>query len=342
MTVKWSEVFHRSRLAPAAFLVTSSHQGDVFEWLTGQKVASCRASGMYSSLVDGWAVLDGGVTHISRYGLTSLPDGIRIIGWQTLRLLIHDLNLAPPNRALLQEPMGLGVEELLLRHRVATPDDDRAKEQAEILTTCDDGPSLQWAVKQLIGDKGLPSKRAPTGPAAGTLGALGLTAEDAEMLVGAADVEAITQAVHYLASAAKETQLADLARYPGGIWPERQAARTVLGVLKAGIPSFKEWVAAGFHPGLVGEALVAGVSLEAAKNWLGEGAHARFILDATNAGVTLEQLKPFRALSIGWPTSLHCVELGVSIEEIQAHVSELVNASDAAVSLVLERSRPTY
>ena len=165
---------------PAVFRVQTGYKRSVYEWLDQQDVPVVISEGIYESHITAWGVLDGGVTSTHAYGFGSLPGGLRVFGWQTLRLLISELDLEPPKRLLLGEGVILDIVELQRRHGVADPKDGDSDRRAESLT-CSDSISLQWAVRSVFGDTALASSRAASAPARGQWG-------DAHFSQGAADV----------------------------------------------------------------------------------------------------------------------------------------------------------
>jgi hypothetical protein len=177
---KWSEVFKRSKTMPAVFLVDAGYQNSVYEWLEAQSVPVVESAGLYEPRITAWGVLDGGVSSTNASGFGSLRSGLRVFGWQTLRLLIAELVLEPPKRALPGEGVILDGAELQRRHQVADSADPEVERRATLLS-CSDSLSLQWAVRSLFGDAALASKRAPGAPAHGQWG-------DAHFSQGAADL----------------------------------------------------------------------------------------------------------------------------------------------------------
>src|SRR4029078_3085679 len=96
--------------------------------------------------VEAWAVLDGGVTSMEGYGATTLPCGVRVVGFQVLRLLIADLDLAGP--APFDGEIVLDPEELRSAHR-AIGRSAEAVEKAELLSSCHDAVLLRWVAATL-------------------------------------------------------------------------------------------------------------------------------------------------------------------------------------------------
>ena len=94
-------------------------------------------------------MLDGGVTSLEGYGATSLPCGVRVVGFQALRLLIADLGLSGPAAPFDGETV-LDLEELRCAHR-ATGRSPTAVEQAELLASCHDAVLLRWVAATLAG-----------------------------------------------------------------------------------------------------------------------------------------------------------------------------------------------
>lgn len=136
-------------MAVGIFGVAAAYRPVIRKWVTRQDVPSVVSRGMYSPTVYGWAVLDGGITEIHRYGLTSLPSGIRVVGWQTLRLLVDELGLVPPRRPLPGEVL-VDVEELRRRHNSGIAQDDEAHRCAELLASCEDGETTPGVARTLL------------------------------------------------------------------------------------------------------------------------------------------------------------------------------------------------
>jgi hypothetical protein len=147
MTVSWSTAFHRSPLGAAVFDVVPDYRYTVLAWASIQDVPTVRHRALHVPAVEAWAVLDGGVTSLEGYGATSLPCGVRVVGFQALRLMIADLRLAGPGRPFDGETV-LDPDELRRAHRTAarTPS---TVEQAELLASCHDAVLLRWVAATL-------------------------------------------------------------------------------------------------------------------------------------------------------------------------------------------------
>jgi hypothetical protein len=171
MAPYWSAVFARSRMGPGIFVVTAAHRPVVRQWLDAQDVPVIVSRDLYSPTITGWAVLDGGCTEIDRYGLTSLPSRIRVVGWQTLRLLVDELGLAGPRRVLPGE-RAVEIAELRRRHTSDAARDQAAAGRAELLATCADGASIRSAAQELLG-YGPPETPLETARAEGPNGPMG-------------------------------------------------------------------------------------------------------------------------------------------------------------------------
>jgi hypothetical protein len=149
MTVSWSSVFRGSPLGAAVFDVASDYRYTVLAWASIQDVPTVRHRELHMPAVEAWAVLDGGVTSLEGYGATSLLSGVRVVGFQVLRLLVADLNLSGPVRPFDGETV-LDPEELHRAHR-AVGRSPSAVEQAELLATCRDAVLLRWVAATLLG-----------------------------------------------------------------------------------------------------------------------------------------------------------------------------------------------
>ncbi|GEL20124.1 hypothetical protein [Pseudonocardia asaccharolytica] len=151
----WSDVFDRTEFGPAVFAVTPTHRRTVLGWAEAQDVPAVSNRDLYAPAVDGWAVLDGGITsvhpHSSTTPATTLPPGVRVVGFQALRLLVCELDLVRPPRPFPGEAWA-DVAELRRRHRSPDARLPSAVEKAELLASCVDGPSLRWVAATLLAE----------------------------------------------------------------------------------------------------------------------------------------------------------------------------------------------
>lgn len=146
----WTEVFRHGGWGPTVFECIPGHRGAVRDWALRQHVPRTSVRELHLPDVDAWAVLDGGVTSIHGYGLTSLPCGVRVVGFQTFRLLLAELGLAGP---VLPFPGETVHEPTELRRRHGSPAarGPAAAEQAELLAACSDAVLLRWVAQTLAG-----------------------------------------------------------------------------------------------------------------------------------------------------------------------------------------------
>jgi hypothetical protein len=149
MVLIWSDVVRPTALGPAVFEVAPAHRWLVRDWLRAQDLPHAAQRDVHSPTVEGWALLDGGITEISGYGLTSLPHGIRVVGFGALRLLLAELDVEGPAEPFPDEPPA-DLDELRRRHRVAAHDCPDTHEQAELLATCRDAVLLRWVAAILF------------------------------------------------------------------------------------------------------------------------------------------------------------------------------------------------
>ncbi len=147
MVLLWSDLVAASPFGPAVFEVRPGHRRRVREWAAAHAVATAAQRDVHMPLVEAWAVLDGGVTAVSGYGLTSLPYGVRVIGFQALRLLLAHLDVPGPGPFPDEAPVPL--DELHRRHRATRPGAAEAVEQAELLSVCRDAVLLRWVARTL-------------------------------------------------------------------------------------------------------------------------------------------------------------------------------------------------
>jgi hypothetical protein len=148
MTVSWSSVFRRSPLGAAVFDVAADYRYTVLAWASVQDVPTVRYRELHLPAIEAWAMLDGGVTSLEGYGATSLPCGVRVVGFQVLRLLVADLGLAGPARPFDGETV-LDPDELRKLHKAAGRSAS-ATEQAELLASCRDAVLLRWVAATLL------------------------------------------------------------------------------------------------------------------------------------------------------------------------------------------------
>lgn len=146
MGLAWSDVVVRvPELGPAVFEVAPDHQARVRGWAVGRRLPHAVSQDVHFPFVEGWAVLDGGITAISGYGLTSLTHGVRVIGSAALRLLLADLHADGP----FPDDLALDPDELRRRHAATAPDSPDAVEQAELLAACQDAQMLRFVARTL-------------------------------------------------------------------------------------------------------------------------------------------------------------------------------------------------
>jgi len=150
MTACWTAAFRRSPHGAAVFDVLPHRQEDVLTWVRRQDAPSIRHRAVHAPEVEGWSVLDGGVTRLHGYGVTTLSSGVRVIGFRVLRLMLADLDLAGPVQPFDGEALG-DLSALRRSHRLA-PRDAIAVEQAEMLATCHDAVMLRWVAATLLAE----------------------------------------------------------------------------------------------------------------------------------------------------------------------------------------------
>jgi hypothetical protein len=149
MGLIWSDVVRTTSLGPAVFEVLPAHRGRVRNWLAGQDLPHAAERDVHSPTVEGWALLDGGITAVSGYGLTSLPHGLRVVGYGALRLVLAGLGVAPPAEPFPDEQV-VGLDELRRRYRASLAGSAQVREQAELLAACRDALLLRWVAATLF------------------------------------------------------------------------------------------------------------------------------------------------------------------------------------------------
>ena len=144
----WSDLLVPAGWGPGVFDVATGYRSVVREWIERQDVPFVSARAVHAPSVEAWAVLDGGITSVYGYGLTSLPHGMRVVGFAAFRLVVDALGLAGPAQALPGETLA-DVTELRRRHRTRSARDPVAVEQAELLSVCQDAVMLRWVAAAL-------------------------------------------------------------------------------------------------------------------------------------------------------------------------------------------------
>jgi len=155
---------------PAIFRVRPAFVQATQDWLRRQNVPSVRSSGIFMPSITAWAILDGGITSTQQYGLTSLPSGLRVFGWQALTLLSADLGVALPTRVMPGQPGLFDATDLQQRHAMTGPEDADGVARAEALAGAGDYESLRWVIRALFGDGALSADRNAHEPARGAWG----------------------------------------------------------------------------------------------------------------------------------------------------------------------------
>ncbi|GAA4678465.1 hypothetical protein GCM10023215_09280 [Pseudonocardia yuanmonensis] len=146
---EWTGLFGRSALASTVFEVAPVGRPRVREWLAAQSVATAWTRDPHAPAVDAWAVADGGVLAVARWSPARsagdedmLPSGLYVVGFGAFRLLTAALEVPRPVRPLPGEPLA-DLDALIRAHEAVSPTCREAVEQAELLATCVDRPTLR-------------------------------------------------------------------------------------------------------------------------------------------------------------------------------------------------------
>lgn len=101
----WSVAFRRSSVHPAVFAVRDRIiTTELLTWAAARPLAHQHQAYAFSAELDGWALLDGGLSYLQSRARGRLRSGLRVIGWAALRHLAAELGLVPPRRLLVGEP----------------------------------------------------------------------------------------------------------------------------------------------------------------------------------------------------------------------------------------------
>jgi hypothetical protein len=100
----WSVVFRRSTVHPAVFTVREPDaERELVEWAREVRLVHRHQEYAFSAELDGWALLDGGLSRLRARSSGRLRSGLRIVGWSALRLVSTELGLVAPRRRLVGE-----------------------------------------------------------------------------------------------------------------------------------------------------------------------------------------------------------------------------------------------
>jgi hypothetical protein len=109
----WSDTFRRSTVHPAVFAVRDpAIATELLEWAARHSLPHRHQAYAFSAELDGWALLDGGLSCLQSRAHGRLRSGLRVIGWSCLRYLAAELELTPPRRLLVGEPARRSDDEL--------------------------------------------------------------------------------------------------------------------------------------------------------------------------------------------------------------------------------------
>lgn len=149
-SVRWSQVFRRSRAIPGVFVVSRPYEDAVAGLVAALPVPGISAGGMYEPVVEGWAFLDGGMHHIDSdgYGMWTLHSAWRVIGSKSLVALCRLLALAPPER-LMGEPLPLDSDALVAELMATTIQNPELMSRAELIAAAATGDDLRGVMVKL-------------------------------------------------------------------------------------------------------------------------------------------------------------------------------------------------
>jgi hypothetical protein len=101
----WSTTFRRSTVHPAVFAVRDPGAAkELLAWAAEGRLPHRHKAYAFSAELDGWALLDGGLSDLHSRARGRLRSGMRVVGWSALRLVSAELGLTPPRRLLMGEP----------------------------------------------------------------------------------------------------------------------------------------------------------------------------------------------------------------------------------------------
>lgn len=151
----WTVAFTRSRLSPVVFNVDRDWEQPVLAAVQATGLIRYSALSMFDSGFGSIAVLDGFVVDYAPYGFPAakLRAGVRVLGFDTLRLVCHLLGLRPPSRRLHQDDAVRTESDLreALAEQLALPEVDRAA-RSQIGLGIEDRETLDIAITEAWGE----------------------------------------------------------------------------------------------------------------------------------------------------------------------------------------------
>lgn len=303
----WSGAFRRSAVAPSLFKVSPRFEPAVESWLSEGRLPS-----MARGEVRSWAFGDGGVTACDGSSFGSMPSGMWVAGWRSLRHLVDALGLAPPRRSIRGEDAHLRGSPTVPSHS--------GEDQAKLLTAYYDGQTMRWAIRRLLGDEGLASTRDETAPAPAAWGDAGFCEGARKAL---ADSMAVGEATAYARrldlQLLEDTPLDEPYRGIVGVF-----AQQVADLHRVGLPTIEEWLAAGVSTAGALAALEGGMTAEEGRGWVELGAPTSpFYMSFFAASArTPADAAPYVALGVDANLACRLAMKDVPIGEIARSVRE--------------------
>jgi len=148
----WSAVFRRSTVHPAVFSIRDpGAAAALIDWAGGYGLAHDHHAYLLSAELDGWALLDGGLSYLQAHMHGRLRSGLRVVGWLSLRLLAAEIGVVAPRRLLVGEPAGRDRPALSLLAEQGWLTHPPATAQAGLLVSYVDANGLREVADQLVG-----------------------------------------------------------------------------------------------------------------------------------------------------------------------------------------------
>jgi hypothetical protein len=153
----WTTVFRRSTVHPAVFAVRDRGIAErAMQWADRVGLAHEHRAYLLAAELNGWALLDGGLSHLQSHARGRLRTGLRIVGWSALRLVAAELDVVAPRRLLVGETSRQSTSHL--RHLagdgwLACGPGSR---QAGMLASYVDARGLHDIARTLVGVDGVP------------------------------------------------------------------------------------------------------------------------------------------------------------------------------------------
>jgi hypothetical protein len=291
----WTDVFRKSRSAPAVFNVKPDREEVVLAALDTLGPSVSDSGMMFSHYYESWPLLDGWASRFSPYGFPGglLSRGLRVIGYQPFRLLCHLLELRAPRRFKGEPPIPT-TEQLLAELEACAKETAEERFRHAQLGMVGDTESLRALVFQTWGGSigTLTDQDKRQLPGEGKWGENGFNLYKQEKFE-ALEVS-VEEAIDWSAIKCDGDELLEL--HPHGL------------------AEIRRWVEAGFPPYYVRRYLNRDYTFDRVKQYADAGVDPRFIDEFIESGCTSAQAAGYFKAGLELREAMDLAEIGVSIE----------------------------